>query len=198
MPRESKTDFAILGVLSLMPMSGYDIKRFISVSIGFFWRESYGQIYPTLRRLRAAGRVSRSIERRDGRPDRHLYSITETGRQALETWLEAETDPEHLRNELLLKLFCGPLVPPAVHRQQVEALLEHQLDRLEQFDTVEETTLKEWQGTPNHPYFLSTLRFGMHVTRARVEWCRETLQRLDRIEHTGPTVGPNEDTEMKP
>ncbi|UCB53625.1 MAG: PadR family transcriptional regulator, partial [Candidatus Zixiibacteriota bacterium] len=48
MPRANKTEFAVLGLLSLSPMSGYDMKAFISQSIGYFWQESYGQLYPAL------------------------------------------------------------------------------------------------------------------------------------------------------
>ena len=79
MPRESKTDYALLGLLSLMPMSGYDMKAFISTSIGFFWHESYGQIYPALRRLHENGLVEREVEAQNGKPDRHLYTVTEAG-----------------------------------------------------------------------------------------------------------------------
>ncbi|MGH9601902.1 MAG: PadR family transcriptional regulator, partial [Terriglobales bacterium] len=45
------TRFALLGLLSLGPQSGYDLKKRMEQSIAHFWSESYGQIYPTLRRL---------------------------------------------------------------------------------------------------------------------------------------------------
>jgi DNA-binding PadR family transcriptional regulator len=38
-------------MLSLRPMSGYDIRKTVQESIRFFWSESYGQIYPALKRL---------------------------------------------------------------------------------------------------------------------------------------------------
>ena len=50
-PGRSSTDYAILGMLTLRPMSGYDIRATIGESIAYFWTESYGQIYPTLKRL---------------------------------------------------------------------------------------------------------------------------------------------------
>lgn len=182
MSRRSRTEYAILGLLSLKPMSGYDMKAFISTSIGFFWQESYGQLYPTLRRLLDAELVSRQVEDGNGRPDRHLYSLTDAGREHLRDWMAADTEPERVRLELLLKLFFGPVTTPDIHRDQVEALLEQQLDRLRQFDVARDESLAEWEGTPYHPYFLSTLQYGVHVTRARVAWCRETLERLDAID----------------
>ena len=47
----------ILGVLGLGPRTGYDIKKLTDVSTRFFWSASYGQIYPELKRLEAAGLV---------------------------------------------------------------------------------------------------------------------------------------------
>jgi len=40
---QSTSSFAILGVLSLGAMSGYDVKKLIERSIAHFWNESYGQ-----------------------------------------------------------------------------------------------------------------------------------------------------------
>lgn len=181
MSRTSKTEFAILGLLSLEPMSGYDMKAFIAQSIGFFWQESYGQIYPTLKRLEDARLVRRKVRKQSGRPDRHVYSITAAGREHLRQWMTAETEPDRLRHELLLKLFFGPVVAPEIHEQQVQALLDNQEGRMEQFRQVRKGMLKDNEGSPSHPYWYSTLRFGELVTQARVEWCRETLDRLKKI-----------------
>src|SRR5260370_38491835 len=74
------TPNALLGLLSLGPMSGYDIRQLIPRSIGHFWSESYGQIYPGLKRLAAAGLVEKKTQRRKGKPDRHVYSLTPEGR----------------------------------------------------------------------------------------------------------------------
>jgi PadR family transcriptional regulator AphA len=50
----STTPFAILGLLSIEPMSGYDIRRNLDESLSYFWSESYGQIYPSLKKLEAS------------------------------------------------------------------------------------------------------------------------------------------------
>ncbi len=61
------TPNALLGLLSLEPMSGYDIRQMISRSIGYFWSESYGQIYPGLKRLAAEGLVVKEDGARKGK-----------------------------------------------------------------------------------------------------------------------------------
>ena len=61
----------ILGLLSLGPRSGYDIKTVVDRSTRFFWAASYGQIYPELRRLEDEGLIEGedAVERR-ARPAR--------------------------------------------------------------------------------------------------------------------------------
>ena len=53
--RINKTQYAILGALSIQTMSGYDIKKWLLEVTGSFWAESPGQIYPTLSKLLADG-----------------------------------------------------------------------------------------------------------------------------------------------
>jgi DNA-binding PadR family transcriptional regulator len=175
MRRTNKTEFAILGLLSLYPMSGYHMKAFIAQSIGFFWQESYGQIYPALRKLLSRGLIDRKVRRQKSRPDRHVYSLTARGRERLSEWLHAETDPEPVRQELLLKLFFGPTVDAKVHVQHVQTLLEQQTERLKTFERIEKTGLKPYENDPAYPFYRSTVRYGQYITRARMRWCRETL-----------------------
>jgi DNA-binding PadR family transcriptional regulator len=54
MPRSSQTETAVLGALSVMPMTGYALREAIRDVLGHFWSESFGQIYPTLAAERAA------------------------------------------------------------------------------------------------------------------------------------------------
>ncbi len=66
---------SLLGILSLRAMSGYDIRKFVRENIGYFWKESYGQIYPMLKRMAAEGLVDVRVERNSGKPDRQVYSL---------------------------------------------------------------------------------------------------------------------------
>jgi hypothetical protein len=63
-------------------MSGYDLGLTIRHSVGHFWNESYGQIYPNLKKLANEGFVSCKTKQK-GKPDRRIYSITEKGRERL-------------------------------------------------------------------------------------------------------------------
>src|SRR5256712_13582840 len=77
--RANTSRYAILGVLSRRPMSGYDVKKLIERSIAHFWNESYGQIYPILNRLAAEGLAERRRGRQGARADRPVYSLPPYG-----------------------------------------------------------------------------------------------------------------------
>src|SRR5919109_5547208 len=103
----SPTAYVILGMLAWRPMSGYDIKTLVDHSTRFFWAASYGQIYPDLRRLAAAGLVEGEPEQGSGRR-RTSYSITEAGRAELREWLARPPRPLADRAEGLPQGFFSP------------------------------------------------------------------------------------------
>lgn len=184
MRRANKTEYVILGLLTIEPMSGYDMKAVISDSLNFFWAASYGQLYPTLKRLHEDGCVSRDIQAEDGKPSRHVYEITELGRQKLEDWLVAEIDPEPIRNELLLKLFFGSNVDKSALTKHIDSFHAQQEKRLKTFRQIEKTTLKSAKKDPSYPFFASTLKYGIHIARARMRWCKESMSLLNEKRNT--------------
>ena len=101
----SNTSYVILGMLSLRPMSGYDIKQVADASVRYFWAISYGQIYPELKNLVDAGLVSaEDTSVRDRR--RTVYSLTKSGEEALGDWASMTQEvPIEIRDEMLLRLF---------------------------------------------------------------------------------------------
>jgi PadR family transcriptional regulator, regulatory protein AphA len=101
----------ILGLVALGPRTGYDVKRISDSSTRFFWGASYGQIYPELRRLEAAGLV-RSSEEPRGQVRRRVYRITRSGRRAVREWLLDHETAYEVRDEGLLRLFFQELLSP--------------------------------------------------------------------------------------
>src|ERR1041385_1426927 len=107
---DASSKFALLGMLSMCPGSGYDIKKLVHASIGYFWSESYGRIYPLLKQLAKEGLIR--PERAQGKSGRarQSYAITGKGMEVLRQWLEKSPRVEPNRSELLLKLFFSGLV----------------------------------------------------------------------------------------
>lgn len=178
MPRPNRTEPALLGLLALEPRSGYDLKQAVAEQLSHFWSESFGNIYPTLRRLQERGWLSAREEREQGRPPRTVYSVTSAGREALDRWLARPVEPVRPRNELLLRMFLGPLSDPVALagqvRQEAErwraelATLEEVLGRLEAGPGAGDSTA----------YWALTAAYGVRVFRALLEWSEEASAAL--------------------
>jgi PadR family transcriptional regulator AphA len=180
------TPNALLGLLSLGPMSGYDIRQLISRSIGHFWSESYGQIYPGLKRLAADGLVEKKTQRNKGKPDRHLYSITAEGREQLSEWLKVPVPESVARNEMLLKLFFGAQASPAISREHVTAHMKIHQQALKVYTATAKQLKRDEADDPQLPFWLMTLNYGRHHSGAVLRWCKETLEELESLERNEP------------
>jgi PadR family transcriptional regulator AphA len=179
-PRSSSTSEALLGLLTIEPMSGYDLGLVIRDSIGHFWNESYGQIYPTLKRLAAEGLVAAKRERQRGKPDRHVYSITAKGRERLAAWLSVPPQPEIPRNELLLKLFFGAQAGPGILIAYLKDMVDTHHALLKKFADSEREIEKN-SHYPGAPYWKMAARFGQLELEAHLRWAEETQAELNRL-----------------
>lgn len=174
---ESSTDLAILGMLTFKPMSGYEIRQRMSQSIAHFWSESYGQLYPSLKRLEVRGLVTKRTEPGQKR-ERHIYTITAAGRARLQEWLASEPKAQPPRNELLLKLFfLSPDAAP-VSASQVRSAREAAIQELRRFGFSAEKLRHEYGDDPRLQQWLYTLSFCRQQAEAVVRWADETLMSL--------------------
>jgi PadR family transcriptional regulator, regulatory protein AphA len=178
MARENKTRYALLGLLTMGPMSGYDIKKLTDFSLGYFWSENYGHIYPILKKLEEEGLVTGRTEHTRGKPDRNVFSLTETGRREFDEWLSLPSEKQPIRNEFLLKLFFGRRLPGA----DVEAKLLDERGRtvayLSELETLEKRISEDFRGNEGLPNWLMTLDFGKAFARMMRDWCDECLRKM--------------------
>jgi DNA-binding PadR family transcriptional regulator len=162
-------------------MSGYDIKKLVEASVSNFWTESYGQIYPILRRLEAEGLARQTVEEGDGHPDRHVYSLTPAGRRELERWLGEPARADPGRIEILLKLFFARQVGVDDARSLLAQHRAQLADQLAAYEALEAALHETYAGQPDLPYWLMTVRYGIFVKRALLQWSDESLSALPGI-----------------
>jgi PadR family transcriptional regulator AphA len=173
MSRLSATARVILGLLKFSPRTGYDVKRVTDFSTRFFWGASYGQIYPELRALEQAGLVRARDEPRGRRP-RRVYELTAEGESALATWLRGgEHDAYELRDEGLLRLFFGELMPAEDLRALVRRRRDWFMTSAELFREIE-AELGEIDDPSGE-----VLRYGIELMDWNAEWWRDLEERLD-------------------
>lgn len=184
MAKPNQSKYAVLGMLSFAPMSGYDIKANFEKSINHFWLMSYTQIYAMLKRLEKEGHVNQTVEKTEGRPDRRIYSITETGQAALKAWICQPPEPIPVQLSLSLKLFYGHEVDIDDNVSQLEAYQAQLTKRLVEYEAIETTIHTDpeiQEQSQNHPnYILMTLRRGIHMTQAQLDWCDESLEMIEQ------------------
>ncbi len=75
--------YAILGLLSWKPLSGYDLKKIMVDSAAFYWSGNNNQIYKTLVQLHEEGLVEIEVRQQENYPPRKEYTITDQGAAAL-------------------------------------------------------------------------------------------------------------------
>jgi DNA-binding PadR family transcriptional regulator len=177
------TSYTILGGLSVQPdLSGYDIRKGIQQSIGYFWAESYGQIYPALKRLAREGLIAPSKASPNGRKRRQTYVLTDAGRAALRQWLALPFHNETPRNEFLLKLFFAGVASPDVAIAHIQDLNERNRRWLVTIKTIEASIPPEQPSNPHLPYWMLTLSLGKAMTSAALEWGEKALAALNARE----------------
>ena len=191
MAKENTTRYILLGLLRHNPMSGYDLKKRIDLSISQFWNVGYAQIYPTLGELEREGLVTKTTRDSAKGPARNEYAITESGERALSAWLLEPVAHEYIKYELLLKLFFGAGVPAENSRARIAAFRqqhEGELALLHQF-RAELATLLDSQ--PDHLYYYLTVLFGERLYTAYQDWAEEALALLNARKPGQPLVTNN-------
>lgn len=180
MARVNKTKYAILGVLSLRPCSGYDIKKFCDHSIAHFWSENYGHIYPVLKQLEAEGAICKETEFTEGKPARNVYRLTDKGRNELKEWLLQSVEPEPHRMEFLLQLFFSKDIPLEIVLTKLKSAKEECEKILQQYLKIEMSMKdkKNADENPSLPFWRASLRYGIQDVRGKIDWCSETIQEL--------------------
>ncbi len=175
MARQAQTSTAVLGALSIEPLTGYEIRQVIATVLGHFWHESFGQIYPCLAELEAAGFVDTAPGER---PRSTRYEITATGRQHLRELLSEEPIPQPPRNGLLLRVFFGRALPPSTLDSLLTGLETEARERLGKYQGIRAAIAREPTYDEHGPYWEATLRAGELTAQAQLAWVTETRAAL--------------------
>jgi len=167
----SPTSHVVLGMLALGPKSGYEIKALVDRSTRFFWAASYGQIYPELRRLAAAGLIE-GADRPQGGRKRMVYELTPAGRSTLRAWIEEPPETHELRDESLLKLFFADSGKAGARAALLAAKEKYHRGVAAQLRAIEAEAGKD----PKRSTYL-VLRYGIDFNDWIADWCKRERRR---------------------
>ena len=177
---------AILGILNMRPMTGYDLNRFFKDSINFFWSAQMSQIYRELKSLESKGMVTVREEPGDKGPNKKIYSITDNGVSCLKEWLMNEPDKidEDNRNAFLLRvMLLSNLGTEELYLQIKNRLKKYKSDLKELMEVQEKIPYYlEMTGNKDQlPYWKITLSRGYHDVKSHIAWAEESLEELKKI-----------------
>lgn len=178
--------FALLGFLLRQPMTGYDLATAIRASIHFVWPAQLSQIYRTLSQLEDNGLVVSEVEPQQSRPDRRVYTITDAGRTAFDSWLsELVTELDPVRVPFMVRFFFAGSRPLEDTVTQLRVMRDlHVKDRerlaVELPDQIAAASALSGGGELDPLVWDSVRRAGEMMAQTWVDWIDETIERLQR------------------
>jgi DNA-binding PadR family transcriptional regulator len=165
------TEILILAILRQKPQHGYDIKKSVERVLGGTISLNNKVLYPALKRFEELGAIRREVEHHEGRPDRHVYYMTERGTEILHALLD-EFTAEMARNpaEFLVRVaFFGQI--------EVERRVEILRLRMEVVaEDVAHLQAMRVLASDGDRYMLRTIDFQEQRHRSEYEWLQSLLE----------------------
>ena len=173
---------AILTALLDEDLTGYALAKQFDVSLGFFWQASHQQIYRELKGLHLAGSVNVLEVPQHGKPDKRIYSLTNQGRQMLDSWIAQSTRHRGAKDELFIKLFNVGSVPV---EQVTEAVAQRQVEHARKLELYRKIEARNYASPSTLPdrkkgVYLSLLA-GIRQEQTALAWCDDALDLLGTV-----------------
>lgn len=178
----STLGYAVLGLLAEKPHTGYELAKRMERPIGYMWTAQHSQIYPELATLQSAGFVRHRVVDGRGPRDTKKYSITASGRAALDAWTDSPLTRQPARSELMLRVRTFWLISPQRAADFIRGVrLDHE-SRLATYLEEDHAFTEEHTDVDNPASAdfaaYATLRAGIGYEHQLLAWCDWLLERL--------------------
>ncbi|MFV0320536.1 MAG: PadR family transcriptional regulator [Microbacterium sp.] len=187
--------YALLAILRVGPLSGYDLQKQFSQSVGHVWHAPDSQIYPELRKMEDEGLIEGEEQPRGERGTRRVYHVTDTGDAAYLEWMRTPISYQRVRDPAHLRAAYLENTTPDAARAFLRHHIAHWEGELEQFEgelthianVTNPMIVRRLEATPEaeHERTLAFKRFTYEglAERARgeVTWARRGLALVDEL-----------------
>jgi DNA-binding PadR family transcriptional regulator len=174
---------AVFAALLEGEASGYQLAKRFDVSVANFWSTTPQQLYRELDRLEAEGLVRARLVRQTRRPDKRVFTLTDTGRAELHRFTGAPAKPVAMRDELLVKLQAVDVGDGQAVTKELMARLDQAHAKLATYDRLLAEMLDgrdeaafERDAERIGPYL--TLMGGRMFEQTNIRWCTAALEVL--------------------
>ena len=125
--------YALLALLNVEPMTGYDLFKEFETSVGHVWHAPDSQIYPELRRMENEGLLEGEEIPWGPRGKKRQYHVTAAGTAAFRNWMNTTLEYARIREPAHLKAAYLEWAEPEAAREQMRAHIKHHSGLLEQW-----------------------------------------------------------------
>lgn len=175
--------YAILGLLSRRPSSGYELKKVFEDSPYLYWSGNNNQIYKSLLQLQKDGLISCETIHQDGAPSKKIYTITKKGVSELKEWITDASAVPEFKNPFLIQLAWSDMLSKdelaqllTKYEKDIEAQLNMQKEKYDRE--------KDWPNrSPRETFLWNMISVNLMSTyQNELAWVRKVRQQLLRIE----------------
>ena len=173
---------AIMTALIDADLSGSELSKDFETSLGFFWQASHQQIYQELRKLAGKGWLNKREVSQSGKPNKIVYGLTLSGREALAQWVYGPTKAQAAKDELLLKLYNLSEDNTEHLAGEISGRREEMMKRLYLYEAIRRRHYDNPQDLPTrHKGVYLALASGIHQGEQFLTWCDEALALLAAV-----------------
>lgn len=174
--------YAILGLLSWKPSSGYELKKIFEDSPYLYWSGNNNQIYKSLLQLQKDELITYETIHQDGAPSKKIYSLTKKGMAEFKNWIMTTSIAPEFKKPFLIQLAWSDMLSKSELSELLinyEKEIETQLNlQKEKYDHE-----KDWPNRSARETFLwNMISVNLMTTfQSELDWVRKVRQQLSRI-----------------
>ena len=178
--------YAILGFLQYKPISGYDMKKLIDTSIGYFWSADQSQIYRTLSKLTEEGLIGVETIIQYSKPNSKIYHITDKGKEEFLKWLISPAPIVQPRLPWLIQVFFAAQLPDDEIINIFKQITINIHEKIRIFDKKDKERFITDNDvlTPRDLLFIElTYECGLTIYSAILQWAEKAIERIENKEY---------------
>lgn len=176
--------YFLLGNLTEHSLHGYQMKSPWFKNIFKEFGINNNQLYPTLKKMAGESLIEKELIIQDGKPNKHIYSITEKGRSKFLEWLtSSEGEEQSYRYESFITDKFMMRMNFSYHlnyegcaekiAQQIQQVNEKLLDLQDARQDMIEKKLK--------PVRVKLVEYGIMLQETRIKWLENLLAELPEL-----------------
>jgi PadR family transcriptional regulator AphA len=196
--------FALLALLTVEPMTGYDLAKRFGSSVAFVWHAPDSQIYPELRKMAKEGLLTAEEISWGPNGKKTQYRITPEGRAAFKEWMDTPLEYARERDPVRLKAAYLEWAEPSMAKQHMQAHIDYHTMRRAQWrqmvtelrDGTNEMLGKRLAATAEQDrrrtleYKIFTYEGLIARAETEIEWGLRGLELIDSVSNTPPETQP--------